>query len=442
MDKTALPNPEIIEGWLQSEEVSYNMPAGLEREGGIGPYKKHLCFHASASSGIEHSQILDFLKDLEKIPKDVIRLSDKQCGKALLLRPELFLLQEEMNELQALIADTSTTEEMRRLAREDILDLKQQLDALEQEATAVLSQEDAIYPQAAVLEVSAGVGGQEAMIFAGELFQMYERYSAFKNWNWLIVDKASTDLGGLRRGVAEVDGPGAYSLLRHEAGVHRIQRIPKTEKAGRVHTSTATVAVLPQPNEDPYIPQLYTLPVYITEGYTAWLFQNLFGKDTGMSTHIDVCLHEKDLKIETKRASGPGGQHVNKTDSAVRITHLPTGFVVECQTQRDQLQNRQQALKVLRARLYDLEMKSQQEQLLKARKSQVGTRSRSEKIRTYNFPQDRVTDHRVGITAHNLTGFFDGEYQLDEMIQHHILQEQSETFQDLMHTYEAWKKQN
>ncbi|XP_063226969.1 peptide chain release factor 1-like, mitochondrial [Bacillus rossius redtenbacheri] len=231
-----------------------------------------------------------------------------------------------------------------------------------------------------VVEVSAGVGGQEAMLFAHELFHMYRCYADHKGWQAQVAELEQSDLGGLRHASLLVCGDQAYQHLRHEAGVHRVQRVPATEKSGRVHTSTVTVATLPQPAE------------------------------------VEVRLRDKDLQVETKRASGAGGQHVNTTDSAVRVTHLPTGLVVDCQVDRSQIKNREMALRTLRARLYQRETDRQLAETAAARKLQVGSSLRSEKIRTYNFNQDRVTDHRLGSTLHNLRGFLSGAEALDCLI--------------------------
>ncbi|XP_056423253.1 peptide chain release factor 1-like, mitochondrial isoform X3 [Hyla sarda] len=232
-----------------------------------------------------------------------------------------------------------------------------------------------------ILELTAGVGGQEAMLFTSEMFDMYQRYASYKNWSFDILEYFRSDLGGVRHATASVSGYDAYKHLKYEGGVHRVQRVPKTEKQGRIHTSTMTVAILPQPNE------------------------------------IHLVINPKDLRIETKRASGAGGQHVNTTDSAVRIVHIPTGIVSECQQERSQIKNKETAMKVLRAKLYNMKLEEQVNKRQNVRKIQVGTKGRSEKIRTYNFPQDRVTDHRIGMSVHNIDGFLCGDELLDEMIQ-------------------------
>nr|XP_057915088.1 peptide chain release factor 1-like, mitochondrial isoform X2 [Doryrhamphus excisus] len=230
-----------------------------------------------------------------------------------------------------------------------------------------------------VLEVTAGVGGQEAMLFTAEVFSMYEGFSQHNGWSFDVLEHMTSDLGGLRHASVSISGPQSYKRMKFEGGVHRVQRVPKTEKQGRMHTSTMTVAVLPQPTE------------------------------------ISFTINQKDLRIETKRASGAGGQHVNTTDSAVRIVHLPTGVVAECQQERSQLKNKEKAMKALRAKLFSMKLEEETSKRYNQRKVQIGTRSRSEKIRTYNFAQDRITDHRISMTLHDVKNFLLGEDLLDEM---------------------------
>ncbi|XP_075410469.1 peptide chain release factor 1-like, mitochondrial isoform X2 [Tenrec ecaudatus] len=232
-----------------------------------------------------------------------------------------------------------------------------------------------------ILEVTAGVGGQEAMLFTAEIFEMYQQYAAFKRWHFETLEYVPSEIGGLRHASATIGGAEAYKLLKHEGGVHRVQRVPETERQGRIHTSTMTVAVLPQPTE------------------------------------INLVINPKDLRIDTKRASGAGGQHVNTTDSAVRIVHLPTGIISECQQERSQLKNRELAMRKLRAKLYSMHLEEEASKRYQARKIQVGTKGRSEKIRTYNFPQNRVTDHRISKSLHDLDRFMRGEDLLDELVQ-------------------------
>ncbi|XP_018595501.1 peptide chain release factor 1-like, mitochondrial [Scleropages formosus] len=247
-----------------------------------------------------------------------------------------------------------------------------------------------------VLEVTAGVGGQEAMLFTAEMFDMYQRFAAFKGWEFETLEYTPSDIGGLRHASATVSGPQSYKTMKFEGGVHRVQRVPRTEKQGRMHTSTMTVAVLPQPTE------------------------------------ITLNISAKDLKIETKRASGAGGQHVNTTDSAVRIVHIPTGVVSECQQERSQLKNKEKAMKLLRAKLYSLKLEEESSKRNQARKIQIGTKGRSEKIRTYNFAQDRVTDHRIGKTVHDVKSFLLGEELLEEMSQFLLQFSEQEALLDIL----------
>ncbi|XP_024153853.1 peptide chain release factor 1-like, mitochondrial [Oryzias melastigma] len=243
----------------------------------------------------------------------------------------------------------------------------------------LLIPEESVEMSDLVLEVTAGVGGQEAMLFTAEVFDMYQGFAQYHGWSFDILEHLTSDLGGLRHASASISGPQSYKKMKFEAGVHRVQRVPKTEKQGRMHTSTMTVAVLPQPTE------------------------------------ISLTINPKDLRIDTKRASGAGGQHVNTTDSAVRIVHLPTGVVAECQQERSQLKNREKAMKALRAKLYSMKLEEETSKRYNQRKIQVGTKGRSEKIRTYNFPQDRITDHRISITVHDVKSFLLGEDLLEDM---------------------------
>ena len=279
-------------------------------------------------------------------------------------------------------------EELRDLAREEGRRLEEEQAALEEQLKRLLLPRDPNDDRNVILEIRAGTGGEEAALFAADLARMYMRYAEAKGWKTEILSASPTDIGGYKEIILLIKGKGAYSRLKYESGVHRVQRVPVTEASGRIHTSTATVAVLPEMGE--------------------------------VEVHIDP----KDLRIETFRASGPGGQHVNRTDSAVRITHLPTGIVVSCQDAKSQHQNRQKALQILRARLYALEEEKRRRELDAQRRSQVGTGERSEKIRTYNFPQNRVTDHRIGLTLHRLQDVLDGD--LDEIIDALVTADQTE----------------
>lgn len=269
--------------------------------------------------------------------------------------------------------------EMVQFIREEIDRLEEELESTEAELRRLLLPRDPNDDKDVIVEIRAGAGGEEAGLFAADLFRMYTRYAESKGWKVEVISSNETGIGGFKEIIFEVKGKGAYSHLKYESGVHRVQRVPITEASGRIHTSTATVAVLPEADE------------------------------------VEVEIDPKDLRIDVFRSTGHGGQSVNTTDSAVRITHLPTGIVVTCQDERSQLQNKQRALSVLRARLYDLERRKQMEQITMARRLQVGSGERSEKIRTYNFPQNRVTDHRIGLTSYRLEAILDGE--IDEFIE-------------------------
>ncbi len=276
------------------------------------------------------------------------------------------------------LLETEEEPELRELIREEIKVLENKIEYLEKELPLLLLPKDPNDEKNVILEIRAGAGGEEAALFAAELLRMYQRYAERKGWKFDLLDLNETGLGGIKEAIAKIEGKGAYSRLKYESGVHRVQRVPITESSGRIHTSTVTVAILPEVDE------------------------------------VEVEIRPEDLKIETMRASGHGGQHVNKTESAVRITHLPTGIVVTCQNERSQHQNKATALKILRAKLYELYQKEQNQKLQQERKAQVGTGERSEKIRTYNFPQNRVTDHRIAFTVYNLPEVLDGS--LDEFI--------------------------
>jgi peptide chain release factor 1 len=267
---------------------------------------------------------------------------------------------------------------MAALAREELTDLEPQHAALLEHVKFLLIPKDPNDAKNVVLEVRAGTGGEEAALFAAELFRMYARYAERQGWKFEVMSTSDADAGGMKEGIATIEGKQVYSHLKYESGVHRVQRVPATEASGRIHTSTATVAVLPEAEE------------------------------------VDVQINDKDLRVDTFCSSGPGGQSVNTTYSAVRITHIPTGTVVSQQDEKSQIKNRAKAMKVLRSRLYEMEMRKQQDAIAKDRKSQVGSGERSEKIRTYNFPQSRITDHRVNFTTHQLGAAMDGD--LHELI--------------------------
>jgi peptide chain release factor 1 len=287
-------------------------------------------------------------------------------------------IQQELADSQSLLKD-ETDEEFKELAREDIQVLKDQAAALEEELRFLLLPTDPYDEKNVILEIRAGTGGEEAGLFAADLFRMYTRLAERKGWKLEILSHSTTGIGGLKEIVASISGNRVYSQLKFESGVHRVQRVPVTESQGRIHTSAVTVAVLPEAEE------------------------------------LDVHISPEELRIDVYRSSGPGGQSVNTTDSAVRVTHLPTGLVVTCQDEKSQHKNKAKALKVLRSRLFDLKQHEQQQQIAQERKSQVGTGDRSERIRTYNFPQSRITDHRIGLTLYKLEAVLDGD--LDELLQ-------------------------
>jgi len=277
----------------------------------------------------------------------------------------------EIGDLAEMVA-ASDDPEMKEMAQEEFLELKEKLPQMERDLSIRLLPKDAADERSAILEIRAGTGGDEAALFAGDLFRMYEKFAESQGWKVEMISGSSADVGGFKEVVANVTGKGVFAKLKFESGVHRVQRVPTTESGGRIHTSAATVAVLPEAEE------------------------------------VDIDIKQEDIRIDTMRASGSGGQHVNTTDSAVRITHLPTGIIV-VQSEKSQHKNRDKAMKILRARLYDLEREKLQSERSSDRKEQVGSGDRSERIRTYNFPQGRVTDHRIGLTLHKLDQILAGE---------------------------------
>src|SRR5579863_690066 len=311
--------------------------------------------------------------EFAKLSKEYSELSPVIDGIENLRRAEAGLAE------AAEMADAADDPDIKAMAEEEVQALRQHLPELELKVKLSLLPRDSDDERNAILEIRAGTGGEEAALFAASLFRMYQRYAALRGWRFELLDLSETGLGGCKEAVASIAGRGVFARLKYESGVHRVQRVPETEASGRIHTSAATVAVLPEAEE------------------------------------VDVKIDDKDLRIDVFRASGPGGQSVNTTDSAVRITHLPTGLVVIQQDEKSQHKNKARALKVLRSRLYEREREARDKARAADRKSQVGSGDRSERIRTYNFPQGRVTDHRIGVTLHKIDKVLAGE-ALDEII--------------------------
>jgi peptide chain release factor 1 len=327
-------------------------------------------------------------------PDDIVRLSKEHAE----LKPvadaarELSSARRELTEAEEMASGDDS--DMAEMARDEAASLKGRIPELEEQLQIMLLPKDKADNAPAILEVRAGTGGDEAALFAGDLFRMYQRYAADRGWRIEVLGASESGVGGYKEIQASVTGDGVFGRLKFESGVHRVQRVPETETQGRIHTSAATVAVLPEPED------------------------------------VDIQLSEADLRVDVFRASGPGGQSVNTTDSAVRITHLPTGLVVIQQDEKSQHKNRAKAMKVLKARLYDAERARIDAERSADRKSQVGSGDRSERIRTYNFPQSRVTDHRIGLTLHKLDKIIAGE-ALDELIDALVLQDHADRLADM-----------
>jgi len=344
---------------------------------------KHALLEKELSSGkTEKKQFAEKSKEYSDL-NDIIKQAKKYIS-----------FEKEKNELEKIINDTNGGNDLITMASDELEELKKQHEINEKILKLFLLPKDEADKKNAILEIRAGTGGLEASLFASDLFKMYEKVSHKKKWQLELISISKSDAGGLKEVIASIKGRNIYSTLKYESGVHRVQRVPDTETQGRVHTSAATVAVLPEAEE------------------------------------VDVKIEDKDLRIDVFRSSGPGGQSVNTTDSAVRITHIPTGIVVSQQDEKSQIRNKEKGLKILRSRIYELERKKREDERSKARKSKIGTGDRSERIRTYNFPQGRVTDHRINLTLHKLAEFMEGEI-FDEMIENLNLQAQQEKLENL-----------
>ncbi|UCE78447.1 MAG: peptide chain release factor 1 [Nitrospiraceae bacterium] len=326
-------------------------------------------------------------------PSELQKYSKENAG----LQP----IVEKIKEYRKLLDDLQSAEELlttgdvelKELAREELEALKKQKPVLENELKFMLLPQDPRDKKSVILEIRAGTGGEEAALFAAALFRMYTKYAESKRWKVDIINMHATGLGGIKEVMATIEGKNVYSKLKYESGVHRVQRVPSTETSGRIHTSAATVAVLPEAED------------------------------------VDIKIEEKDLRVDTFCASGPGGQGVNTTYSAVRIVHIPTGLIVQCQDERSQIKNKEKAMKVLRSRLYEIEMEKQEQERAQNRKLQVGTGDRSERIRTYNYPQNRVTDHRTGLTVHKLEQVLEGNF--DEIVDNLVTYFNAERLKEL-----------
>ena len=344
----------------------------------------------------KHSKLEKELSSQEIDKKSFAEKSKEYSDLSEIIREAVsyFNFQKNKDELENLINDNDLDKDMRDLAIIELNELEKNNKSNEKKIKLFLLPKDEADTKNAMIEIRAGTGGLEASLFASDLFKMYEKVSHKKKWLMEVISISKSDAGGLKEVIASIKGKNIYSSLKYESGVHRVQRVPDTETQGRVHTSAATVAVMPEAEE------------------------------------VDVKIEDKDLRIDVFRSSGPGGQSVNTTDSAVRITHIPTGIVVSQQDEKSQIRNKEKGLKILRSRIYELERQRRDEERSKDRKSKIGTGDRSERIRTYNFPQGRVTDHRINLTLHKLSEFMEGEI-FDEMIENLSIQAQEEQLNKL-----------
>jgi peptide chain release factor 1 len=343
-----------------------------------------------------HEELAATLAGPALAPKEIARLSKEYSDLAPVVERvrELKRARAEVADLEAIASDATADAEMRALAEAESAELTMRVPELEREIQRALLPKDEADARNAILEVRAGTGGDEAALFAAELFEAYQRYAQLHRWRFEVMSVSENDIGGYKEASASISGTNVFARLKFESGVHRVQRVPATETQGRIHTSTATVAVLPEAEE------------------------------------VDIHIEDKDLRIDVFRASGPGGQSVNTTDSAVRITHIPTGVVVQQQDEKSQHKNKAKALKILRARLYERRRQEVEQARAAQRKGQVGTGDRSERIRTYNFPQGRVTDHRIGVTLYKIEKVMSGE-ALDEIVEPLIADDEAQRLAEL-----------
>lgn len=351
---------------------------------------------------------MDFLEKLIEVKERFEQITEQLSDPEIMSdQPKLIKLSKERSNLEAIVTafdrynqiknnisgnqeviDSEEDKELIEMANLELSDLKVEQVELEEKIKVMIIPKDPQDDQDVILEIRAGTGGEEAGLFAGDLLRMYTRYAEIKGWTIELMDLNEATMGGIKESVMSVRGDGIFGMLKYESGVHRVQRVPATEASGRVHTSAASVVVMPEAED------------------------------------VEIEVDMGDVRVDTYRASGAGGQHVNKTDSAIRMTHIPTGIVVQCQDERSQLKNRQKALKVLKTRLYDVKLREQESEISEQRKSLVKSGDRSDKIRTYNYPQNRVTDHRIGLTLYNLTNIMEGD--LSELIEKLQLAERTE----------------